>query len=189
MTANRLARADRRNQILAAATEAFARNGFAATNLQQVATEAGVSRVIVYRHFASKTELYRAALERICDRLAAAVIVNDAGDYTNDSIDALLAAAIDDPAGFRLLFQHAAREPDFRAEAEKFRASMRDTARRQLDQVIDRPGWADWASTLMPQVVIDGILAWLDAGQPDGRTVGRRIRAAAAGVLEAARGG
>jgi AcrR family transcriptional regulator len=69
----RLPRAQRREQILAAATEAFARSGFAATGLDDIATEAGVTRVILYRHFDSKTELYQAVLDRMCARLDAHV--------------------------------------------------------------------------------------------------------------------
>jgi len=46
-------RAERREQILAAATVAFARGGFAGTGLADIATEAGVTRVILYRHFES----------------------------------------------------------------------------------------------------------------------------------------
>jgi AcrR family transcriptional regulator len=53
----RLRRAERREQILAAATEAFAAAGFAATSLDDVAAQAGVSRAILYRHFDSKNGL------------------------------------------------------------------------------------------------------------------------------------
>ncbi|MGH9248879.1 MAG: helix-turn-helix domain-containing protein [Acidimicrobiales bacterium] len=47
--------------LLAAAARAFARGGFAATGLDDVAAEAGVSRVLTYRHFDSKEQLYTAA--------------------------------------------------------------------------------------------------------------------------------
>ncbi|MPZ27926.1 MAG: TetR family transcriptional regulator, partial [Micromonosporaceae bacterium] len=43
----RLGRAERREQILAAATAAFARGGYAATSLDDIATEAGITRVIL----------------------------------------------------------------------------------------------------------------------------------------------
>ena len=69
----RLHRAQRREQILAAATEAFARTGFAATSLDEIAAHAGVTRVILYRHFDSKAGLYQAVLDRMCARLDAAV--------------------------------------------------------------------------------------------------------------------
>src|SRR5262249_61680205 len=69
----RLPRAQRREQILVAATEAFARSGFAATGLDDIASQAGVTRVILYRHFDSKTDLYQAVLDRMCARLDAHV--------------------------------------------------------------------------------------------------------------------
>jgi AcrR family transcriptional regulator len=68
----RLGRRERREQILAAATRAFARTGFAATSLDDVAGEAGITRVILYRHVESKAELYRAVLERAQRRLVEA---------------------------------------------------------------------------------------------------------------------
>ncbi|HXM54091.1 MAG TPA: helix-turn-helix domain-containing protein, partial [Candidatus Dormibacteraeota bacterium] len=125
----RLPRAERRDQILAAATRAFARAGFAATSLDDVAGEAGISRVILYRHFESKTDLYRAVLDRACARVAGAVGYEE---FRADSLDALLGAASEDPDGFRLLFQHAAREPEFRAWVDEFRADSVRIAHRYL---------------------------------------------------------
>src|SRR5690242_6648765 len=112
----RLPRAERRDQILAAATRAFARAGFAGTGLDDIAAEAGVSRVILYRHFDSKTDLYRAALDRVLARLSAQV---GEGQYGTESVADLIAAAAEDPDGFRLVFRHAAREPEFRAETDR----------------------------------------------------------------------
>lgn len=179
----RLRRTARREQILAAATRTFARSGFAATSLDDVAAEAGVSRVILYRHFESKADLYRAVLDRACSRLIAAVGV---GDYTSDSIDALMAAAVEDPAGFRLLFQHAAREPEFRQQMDTFRANMTAVAYRQLVEMIPDPSWARWAAQLTPTLVVEAITAWLDAGQPDREQTGDRIRQVVGGVIQAA---
>ena len=56
-------RAQRREHILEAATRAFARGGFANTGLDAIAAEAGVTPVILYRHFASKADLYREVIE------------------------------------------------------------------------------------------------------------------------------
>lgn len=179
----RLRRSARREQILAAATRAFARSGFSATSLEDVAAEAGVSRVILYRHFESKADLYRAVLDRAQARLVAAV---GAGDYTPESVDALIGAAVEDPAGFRLLFQHAAREPEFRREMDEFRASMTAVAYRQLVEMIPDRSWARWAAQLTPTVAVEAITAWLDAGQPDREAVADRIRQVVAGVILAA---
>ncbi|HZD73351.1 MAG TPA: TetR/AcrR family transcriptional regulator [Actinomycetota bacterium] len=180
----RLGRAERREQILAAATQAFARAGFAATSLADIAAEAGISRVILYRHFDSKTDLYRAVLDRVMARLVAAV---GKRDYTDASVDALVAAAAEDPAGFRLLFQHAAREPEFRAEADRFHAGMVAVSRRELARAIPEGAWARWAARLAPTVAIEAIIAWLDAGQPDPEQAPERVRQALSGVLQAAR--
>jgi len=181
----RLRRAARREQILAAATRAFARGGFAATNLDDVAAEAGISRVILYRHFESKTDLYRAVLERAVARLIAAV---GAGGYTPESVDALIGAAAADPAGFRLLFQHAAREPEFQQQMEAFQASMTAVAYRQLAEIIPDPSWARWAAQLAPTVGVEAIIAWLDVGQPDREEAAGRILQALAGLILAAQG-
>jgi AcrR family transcriptional regulator len=86
----RLRRPERREQILAAATRAFARAGFAATSLDDVAAEAGITRVILYRHFESKDDMYRAVLDRARIRLAEAVGTDD---FTEDAIPALVRAA------------------------------------------------------------------------------------------------
>lgn len=181
----RLPRAQRREQILAAATVAFARAGFANTSLDDIAGEAGITRVILYRHFESKTDLYQAVLGRVCGLLATHV-GERVGEFTEASIDGLLAAAAAEPAGFRLLFQHAAREPEFKAQADRFRAELTDIAHMQVKAVVAEPAWASWASRLAPAVAIEAVIAWLDAGQPDPAQAADRIRSAIDGVIGAA---
>jgi AcrR family transcriptional regulator len=183
--ARRLPRAQRREQILAAATQAFARTGFAATGLDDIAAEAGITRVILYRHFESKTDLYQAVLDRVCALLATHV-AEHVGEFTSASIDGLLAAAAADPAGFRLLFRHAAREPEFKAQADRFWTEVYDIAHLQIKAYVTDPAWARWASQLTPTVAIEAVLAWLDAGQPDRAHAADRIRAAIGGVTAAA---
>jgi AcrR family transcriptional regulator len=179
----RLRRAERREQLLAAATQAFARTGFAATSLDDIAAQAGISRVLLYRHFESKTDLYRAVLDRAIGRLTGAVGTRD---YTYASIDALLQAAAEDPEGFRLLFHHAAREPEFRQRMDRFQRGMVATARRELATIIPDRAWAQWAAQLAPVVAIEAVMAWLDAGKPDPDRAADRIRQALAGVITAA---
>jgi len=181
----RLPRAQRREQILTAATEAFARNGFAATSLDDIAAQAGITRVLLYRHFDSKTDLYQAVLDRMCARLEAHV-EEPVGGFTDAGIDGLLDAAVESPAGFRLLFQHALREPEFKERIEKFRADITTAAYQQIAAVVPDRALARWAAQLAPVVAIEAIIAWLDAGQPDPARAAGRVRQAVMGVIGAA---
>jgi AcrR family transcriptional regulator len=181
--ARRLRRAERREQITMAATRAFARTGFSATSLDDIAAEAGISRVILYRHFDSKTDLYQAVLDRACIRLAETV---GTADYGQQTIPALLAAASADPDGFRLLFRHAAREPDFHEMTDQLTAAATDIARRHITTLVPDPRWAHWAGQLAPMLAIEAVIAWLDAGQPDPDQAADRIAQAIDGVIQAA---
>ncbi|HVV22928.1 MAG TPA: TetR/AcrR family transcriptional regulator [Pseudonocardiaceae bacterium] len=183
-TARRLPRAERREQILRAATAAFARSGFAATSLDDVAAEAGVTRMVVYTHFESKQALYQAVLDRMREMLNTAT---GAPDYDHFSIRAMLDVAAAEPAGFRLLFHHAAREPEFRAETDRMQGRGFDIAKQYLGPSIPDRKLADWACQLIPTVTIEAVIAWLDAGMPDPHGAADRIRRVIDGIVTAAR--
>jgi AcrR family transcriptional regulator len=178
----RMARVERREQILEAATRAFARAGYAGTGLDDVAAEAGITRVLLYRHFDSKNDMYRAVLDRARDRLGS-VVGRDG--YDAGTIPALLRAAADNPDGFRLLFRHAAREPEFRDVVDSLRASSRDIAYSYLGG-IPEGAWREWAARLLPVVTLEAVIVWLDAGQPDPAGAAARISAVVRGVIVAA---
>jgi AcrR family transcriptional regulator len=179
----RMPRAERREQILNAATRAFARAGFTATGLDDVAAEAGISHVILYRHFDSKAALYRAVLERACDRLAEETGTDD---FDDDAIPALLRAAAADPDGFRLLFRYAAREPEFREFVDLITTASTEIAQRNLVSRIPDGPWLEWASRLIPTLTIEAVIAWLDAGQPQPDQAPDRIGQTIHGVITAA---
>ncbi|MDR3658079.1 TetR/AcrR family transcriptional regulator [Mycobacterium sp.] len=181
--ARRLPRTERREQILAAATRAFARSGFAATSLDAVAAEAGVTHVILYRHFASKADLYRSVLNRTYSLLADTVGTDH---FDDTSIPTLLRAATADPDGFRLLFRHAATEPEFRDVVDTLRSTSTAITHRHLADAIPDPRWRDWAARLVPTVAIEAVIAWLDAGRPDPDHATDRINRAIDGVIQAA---
>jgi AcrR family transcriptional regulator len=179
----RMARAERREQILDAATRAFSRSGFTATALDDIATEAGVTHVILYRHFASKADLYRAVLDRACARLADSV---DTENYDEGTIPVLLRAAAADPDGFRLLFRHAAREPEFRDVIDSLRSTSIELAQRHLTDVMPAGPWRDWAARLVPAVTLEAVIAWLDSGQPDPERAAENVSRAIEAVIGAA---
>lgn len=61
--AKRMAAGDRRTQLIQVALELFSKHGFSGTTTREIAAAAGVSEAIIFRHFASKQELYAALLE------------------------------------------------------------------------------------------------------------------------------
>lgn len=54
---------DTRSDVLAAARELFAKQGFAATSVRAIATEAGVDPAMVHHHFGSKRDLFLATVQ------------------------------------------------------------------------------------------------------------------------------
>src|SRR5512141_2106111 len=60
---------ERREQVLAAATRAFARTGYAGTSTDVVAREAGVSQPYVVRMFGTKHALFLEVFERSTQRI------------------------------------------------------------------------------------------------------------------------
>jgi AcrR family transcriptional regulator len=61
--AARMPSEDRRRQLLQVAVASFAQNGFSGTKTKEIAAAAGVSEAILFRHFASKEDLYHAILD------------------------------------------------------------------------------------------------------------------------------
>jgi AcrR family transcriptional regulator len=63
--------AARRRQILDAARRCFVTNGFHATSMQQVISEAGLSVGAVYRYFPSKSDLIAGVAEQLAEGITA----------------------------------------------------------------------------------------------------------------------
>ena len=84
----RMSAEDRRELVLAAATRAFARSGYAGTSTDAIAREAGVSQPYVVRIFGTKLELFLEVFERSVRRIRTAFEdVLDAGPFDPDSED------------------------------------------------------------------------------------------------------
>jgi len=61
---SRMPAAQRREQLLNAATALFANSGYARATTAELAKSAGVTEPIIYRHFASKRDLFIALIDR-----------------------------------------------------------------------------------------------------------------------------
>lgn len=78
-----------RQYLVTVATGLFAQAGFAATSVEQVMQAADTSRGALYHHFASKTALFEAVLERVEADIAHAVVIASRG--IADPVEALRA--------------------------------------------------------------------------------------------------
>lgn len=82
----RLSATERSAQVLDAAITAFATAGYAGTRTDEIARMAGVSQPYVIRLFGTKQQLFLAAFDRACDRIAE-LFITAGGD--DPSLDAL----------------------------------------------------------------------------------------------------
>jgi AcrR family transcriptional regulator len=71
-TAARLPAAERRQALVETAVRVFAEGSYRGTTTSEIARAAGVSEPILYRHFASKRDLYLAALDHVWAQARAA---------------------------------------------------------------------------------------------------------------------
>lgn len=163
-----LRRAERRESILAAAARAFARGGFAATSMEEIADEAGITKLIVYRHFDSKEDLYRGVLTRVSARIAEVFLAGMPTDRPSGiGVTAFLTVARENPDGFRLLWRHAAREAAFAQYAHELREQTVKGVRLMLSKVLGGHPSIEWASETVVSFIVESTLNWLEWGDPD----------------------
>jgi AcrR family transcriptional regulator len=85
----RMPRRERRAQLLDAANEVFTTRGYHAAAMDDIAAAAGISKPVLYQHFASKLELYLALLDQACDSLVD--VVQGALGSTDHNADRVVA--------------------------------------------------------------------------------------------------
>jgi len=99
---------ERRSQILRVAVGLFSHEGFRGTTTKKIAQAAGVSEAMVFRHFATKEELYAAILDhKACsgDAIDLELLVADAVARRDDR-------AVFEGLAFNAL-EHHEHDPDF----------------------------------------------------------------------------
>lgn len=128
-TGSRMSAAKRRALIMDEAGRLFGARGYAGTRLDAVAAAAGVTKPIVYRHFASKKALYLTLLQRHEDDLPSffAGAELELGPARADVVNAILDRWLDYVAARSYSWQILFR--DYTADAE-IEAARRGVSRR-----------------------------------------------------------
>ena len=109
--AQRMSAEVRRQQIVAVAADLFAQKGFSGTTTKEIADGAGVSEAIIFRHFSTKRDLYRAIIDfktrqsahQIQAELEEAAARSDDREFFRILATRKLEFYCDDPALMRLL--------------------------------------------------------------------------------------
>jgi AcrR family transcriptional regulator len=135
--------------------------------MEDVADACGVTKLIVYRHFDSKEDLYREILQAVFELLGEE-LRNELADPTRTGLGprTLLTVARQEPDAFTLLWRHAAREPQFAAYAAELRAISVGVVRQLTaldsgDELFDA-----WRSESLFGWLVEATLTWLEHGDP-----------------------
>ena len=141
MSSPRLSAPARREQILDVALEVLGRAGYHGASMNDIAEAAGVTKPVLYQHFESKRELYRAVLDEVGNRLLSSIAkatadAPDGKSQTERGFQAYFRWVANDHDAFMLLFGGGVRRDD----------EFRDAIRRITD---------DAAGAIAPLIAVD----------------------------------
>ncbi len=143
--------AERREEILEAATKLFAEHGFADTDTQQLADKLGVGKGTLYRYFPSKRELFLAAADRGMRKLCAYIdasmaVIEDPPERIAEVVRSYLTFFADHPELCELLIHERAlfkdrKKPTYVEHREANRERLRSLYRTYIaeGQIRDIP--------------------------------------------------
>jgi AcrR family transcriptional regulator len=136
----RLPAGERRVAILDSALEVFARHGYHAASIDDIAASAGISKALIYEHFQSKRDLHAALLERhvgeLFDVLVESAATSEPGEVRlRAGVDAFLRFVESRPDAFRMLFRDAV-EPEV---AERLRQLGQQAAIQVTELIATEP--------------------------------------------------
>ena len=118
---------ERRAAILDAALLVFAERGYHAASIDEIAREAGVSKALIYEHFASKQALWASLLDaqvaEIFRRLAGAATAEPGEVRLRAGVDAFLGFVEERRGAWRMLFREAA-DPEVVAFLDRVRSQV-----------------------------------------------------------------
>jgi AcrR family transcriptional regulator len=135
----RLPAARRREQLLDVSLEVFARQGYHQASMNEIAEAAGVTKPVLYQHFASKQDLYLELLHDVAEKLTEAVLKGTAEatgprDQVERGFRAFFEWMAEKPARFGILFSgDTLREPTFSRAAFGTERTTAEAIARLID--------------------------------------------------------
>ena len=118
------AQVDRRRQIIEAAVRAFARKGYHACRVGEIASEAGVAYGLVYHYFTSKDEILETIFRETWSQMLTAIeAVEEDGVPAAEQLRKVCAIVLrtwkHDPDLVRVLVREVTRSPHIQREVEE----------------------------------------------------------------------
>jgi len=156
----RMSGTDRRAQLIDIAIDLFSKKGFAGTTTREIAAAAGVTEAIIFRHFATKQDLYKAILDTKCGtpegetwsaELRQAMESNDDESVFRTLLTAIIRFKREDPR-FERLMLHAVLEGNELAMMHHKQFAMPIGA--QLVEYVERRQQAGAIRDVDPKAVI-----------------------------------
>ncbi|MGB5794797.1 MAG: TetR/AcrR family transcriptional regulator, partial [Mycolicibacter algericus] len=166
-------RDERRGQLLIAASEVFVDRGYHAAGMDEIADRAGVSKPILYQHFASKLELYLAVLARHVENLVSGVrqalrTTTDNRQRLRSAVQAFFDFIEHDGQGYRLIFENDnVAEPQVAVQVRVATESCIDAIFDLVshDSGLD-PHRARMVAVGLVAISVDCARYWLDSDRP-----------------------
>jgi AcrR family transcriptional regulator len=185
----RLTAAQRRQVILDAAVRCFAGKGVDGTSMDEIAAAAGVTKPVVYDHFASKDDLYLGLLAAMRDRLLEAGEASFRQAAMPEIVTAAVSSLVDfvaeNPAAARLLFNPVMTPGAASDGARRIQAEATSGIGALIDRL--RPETAGWQNQLLAEFLKQGLhgtcLWWLDHPEVEREALTERLASLCTEVL------
>jgi AcrR family transcriptional regulator len=169
----RMSGTERREQLIRVGRSLFADKGYEAVTVEEVASEAGVSKPVVYEHFGGKEGLYAVVVDREMTDLLGRVQAALTPDRPQVMLQRVVLAWLDYISGETEGFRVLARDSAPGVAEGSFASLLRDVAARvagQLADEFDRRGYnprqADMYAQMLVGMVTSTGMWWVDVRKP-----------------------
>ncbi|MEV6217016.1 TetR/AcrR family transcriptional regulator [Nocardia sp. NPDC051833] len=165
-------RAHRRRAVVAAARDVFVVNGYHGARMEEISARAGISKPVLYDHFANKLDLYLAVLQQYLDRMVDGVRTAVGAETTPRSrVRVAVAVYFDfvdeDPGGHVLVFESPVpSEPSIEWRVRSALRACADLVAAELRAVGVAAAPADMYAWSLVGASHLAARQWLDAGRP-----------------------
>jgi len=166
----RMTAEERRENILDAAARVFAARGYHAASVAEIADAAGISKPVIYNHFASKLDLHRASFQHHSERLlATAASFGQTGtleERFRDLVRGMFAFAHANPHAWQFLLGDSSDPETAELQRQLREVGTQQSAARLLETADYQPRGrlsrraAATAHAELVRSAVDGLITW-----------------------------